>query len=381
MKILSIIIKEILHRKMNAGLSVLAVITAVGFFVAFFTTGEASKNETARIMRDIGYNIRIIPKETDMSEFWAEGYSDKMMPEEYVNRFAAVKGFAYTHLLATLQRRIEWNGMKVLLKGISTEVAPLDHKKPSMIFTIQPGTVYIGSQITKQLGIKRGDEIEINGSKFLVHQTLQETGTEDDIRIYAFLSDVQKMLNLPEQVNEIMALDCACLIQDIDPVQYLRDQLSQIMPEAQMIHIRPIAEARENQRQMMENYMALLIPLVTVVCAVWIGALAMMNTRERRQEIGILRSLGYGSGTISALFIGKALFIGVIGAVTGFGAGTFLALYYGPSIFEITAKNIVPIYNLLAWSVVLAPLFAALSSFIPAVVAVTQDPAETLREQ
>lgn len=380
MKILSIIWKELLHRKMNAGLSVLAVITAVGFFVAFFTTGEASKRETARIMRDIGYNIRIISKDTDMSQFYATGYSDQMLPDTYVNRFAKVEGYNYAHLLATLRQHIEWNGMKILLRGISTEVAPPDHKKPSMIFTIDPGKVYLGSEIIKQLGIKRGDEIDINGHKFLVHQTLQETGTEDDITIFTFLSDAQKILNLPGQVNEIKAIDCACLLQDIDPVAYLRDQLEEIMPEAKMIHIRNIASARENQRQMMENYFALLIPLVSIVCAVWIGALAMMNTRERRQEIGIMRSLGYGSGTISALFIGKALLIGAIGAVIGFGVGTWLSLQFGPGIFEITAKNIKPVYNLLGWSLVLAPIFAALSSFVPAVVAVTQDPAETLRE-
>lgn len=380
MKILSIIWKELLHRKMNAGLSILAVITAVGFFVAFFTTGEASKRETARIMRDIGYNIRIIHKDTEMSQFWASGYSELTMPEDYVNRFATVEGFAYSHLLATLMKRIEWNGMQVLLRGFSTEVAPPDHKKPSMIFKINEGKVYLGSEIVKHHGLKRGDEIEIDGHKFLVHQTLQETGTEDDMTIFTFLSDSQKVLNLPGVVNEIKALDCACLIQDIDPVAYLREQLEQIMPEAKMIHVRNIASARENQRQMMEKYFAYLIPLVTIVCAVWIGALAMMNTRERRQEIGIMRSLGYGSGTISGMFIGKAILIGVIGAVAGFGVGTWLSLSFGPGIFEITAKNIKPLYHLLGWSVVLAPIFAALSSFIPAVVAVTQDPADTLRE-
>ena len=215
---------------------------------------------------------------------------------------------------------------------------------------------------------------------FTVHQTLQETGMEDDMTIFMFLSDVQKILNLPEQVNEIKALDCACLIQDIDPVQYLRDQLAVILPDAKMLHIRNIASARENQRQMMENYFALLIPLVTVVCAVWIGALAMMNTRERRQEIGILRSLGYGSGTISSLFIGRSLIVGLIGAVAGYGIGTGLALVVGPQIFEITANKIQPMFNLLWWSMILAPVFAALSSFIPAMIAVTHDPAETLRD-
>ncbi len=380
MKIIPLIFKEIMHRKINAGLSILAVVTAVGFFVCFFTTGEASKRETARIMRDMGYNVRIIPNDTDMPSFWAAGYSNLTMPEEYANRFGAVEGYSYAHILATLEQRIEWNGMPVLLKGISTEIAPPDHKKPSMIFTIKPGTVYAGSEIVKQQNLKRGDEIEINGHKFTVHQTLQETGTEDDVRIYMFLSDAQKVLDMPGQVNEVKALDCACLIQDIDPVAYLREQLEEIMPEAKMIHVRNIAQAREDQRQMLENYFALLIPLITIVCAVWIGALAMMNTRERRQEIGILRSLGYSSGNIGALFIGKSLVLGLIGAVFGYAIGTGLALIVGPQIFEITAKKIQPIYTLLFWSMILAPVFAALSSFIPAMAAITQDPAETLRD-
>ncbi len=63
MKTAHLIIKEIMHRKGNFLLSLLAVVTAVALFTAFFTTGEASKRETTRLMRDIGLNLRIIPKE------------------------------------------------------------------------------------------------------------------------------------------------------------------------------------------------------------------------------------------------------------------------------------------------------------------------------
>jgi ABC-type lipoprotein release transport system permease subunit len=35
--------------------------------------------------------------------------------------------------------------------------------------------------------------------------------------------------------------------------------------------------------------------------------------------------------------------------------------------------------NNLKWALLLAPVFAALASFIPAMLAVTQDPADTLR--
>ena len=79
---LKLIYKEIIHRKSNFILSLLAVTCAVTFFVAFFTANEASKRETIRLTRDMGFNLRIIPKETDMNSFWIQGYSDLFMPEK-----------------------------------------------------------------------------------------------------------------------------------------------------------------------------------------------------------------------------------------------------------------------------------------------------------
>jgi ABC-type lipoprotein release transport system permease subunit len=94
-----------------------------------------------------------------------------------------------------------------------------------------------------------------------------------------------------------------------------------------------------------------------------------------------LRALGYGSGVIGALFLGKAIVVGLIGAGIGYGVGTWLAVSITPSIFQVTAKGIKAMPELLGWSLLIAPIFAAVVSFIPAVIAVTQDPAMTLRAE
>ncbi len=381
MSTLNLIVKELFHRKLNFVLSVLAVTTAVAFFVSFFTTGDASKRETTRLMRDIGYNLRIISKDTDMNQFWSTGFSDKYMPEEYVNRFVTQKNINFNHLKATLYERIEWRGLDVILTGIASEVAPINKEKPSMIFTIKPGTVYVGYEIAKSLNLEQGETIELLGQSFSIVKCLPESGSVDDIRIYGQLKDVQKLLNLEGKINEIEALECMCNLPGVDSRNILRDQLTELLPNAKVIQLRAIAKARESQRRMVDNYFALILPFVVIVCAVWIGALAMLNTRERRQEIGILRALGYGSGKIATLFLGKAVVVGVIGALIGFAAGTAFSLQFGPDIFKVTAKAIRPLYHLLFWSIVAAPLFAALSSFIPTMLAVTQDPADVLREE
>jgi len=376
-----LILREIAHRKLNYLLSVVAIVTAAALFVAFFTTGEASKRETIRLVRDIGFNLRIVPKETDMDQFWITGMSEHTMPEECVTRMASHENLLYNHLVARLERPVAWRGRTVILTGTAEEVAPLGRRKPPMIFSVEPGTVRVGFQLARGLGISVGDRIDILDTTFTVAGCRPEEGSDEDVRIYADLHDAQRLLGMEGRINEIKALECLCLGSEEDRLAALRQQLEEVLPEAKVIKIQAIAKARQNLRLMVERVVGVAMPFVLVVCAAWVGVLAMLNVRQRRQEIGILRALGYGSGKIASLFLGKAVVAGLIGAAAGFALGTWLALEFGPGVFKLTAQKIQPMYDLLGWLLVAAPAFAALASFIPAMVAVTQDPAVALREE
>ena len=378
-----LILKEILQRKLNFFLSLLAIVIAASLFVSFFTTGEASKNETIRLMRDIGFNLRIIPEKTNMEKFWRAGFSELTMPESHVYELASHGGISYAHLTAILQKKVIWRDREIFLTGIAPELSPPGKKKTPMIFSIEQGNVYIGFEIAQNMGLRKGDIIDIFGKPFTIAQALSESGSVDDIRIYAHLHDVQSLLNMESQINEIKALQCLCIVnnENMNSQEMLRDQLAKILPDAKVILIQNIASARESQRIMAEKYFEFIVPFVVIVCMSWIGILAMLNVRERRQEIGIMRALGYGSSKIGALFLGKAVLIGLIGAVVGFGIGTGLALKFGPAIFKVTASMITPQIKLLFWAVIVSPAVCALSVFIPSMIAVSQDPAITLREE
>ncbi len=380
--LVKLIYKEILYRKLNFFLTFLAICLAVAFFVSFFTANEASKRETIRLTRDMGFNLRIIPKETDMNNFWLEGYSDFYMPEEYVNRFWEFKNFSFAHLTATLHKTITWNGKKVILTGVAPEIEPSGKEKTSMIFMIDSGTVYIGYELAKFMNLYRGDTIKIIDRDFTIAKTLSETGSTDDIRIYGTLSEFQKLLMMEGLVNEIMALNCLCLSPDgNDYLEIIREQLSQVLPEAKVIMNTTIANAREKQRHMLEQYFAVITIFVIILIALWIGVLVMINVGERLTEIGILNAIGHGWFKIAELFLGKALLIGLISALIGFILGTGLALKFGPEIFKVTAGTIKPIYGLLGWSLLVAPVFSALLTLIPSMIAISKDPAVTLRKE
>ena len=374
-------LKEIRFRWGNFLLTLMGMVAAVAIIVLFFMMTAASKNETRVLTRDMGFNLKILPKETDMNTFWIDGYSANYMPQDYVQRIVDANAFSYAHLTATLHKQITWQNTDVVLTGLSPdELEPKQKKKGKMIFAVTPGKVYVGYEVAAKLNLKEEQTIDVLGKKFQIERCLAETGSNDDIRLYFDLQELQQLLHLENKINEIMALNCMCSTEGDDPLGAIRSELEGILPQAKVIMNRTIATARERQRKMMDSYMAVLLPIFLVVCALWIATFSMLNVMQRKTEIGLLRSLGFRSSYIAQLFLWRILLVGILGAVIGFFLATWLGLIYGPEIFKVTARSVKAMYDLLYWALLLAPLFALVASLIPITIAVSQEPAKVLKD-
>ncbi|MCK4284233.1 MAG: FtsX-like permease family protein [Candidatus Brocadiae bacterium] len=381
MSALPLILQEIWHRKLDFLLGLLAVTITVALFVALLTMSGASDRETKRLMRDMGFNLLIVPKDTDMEDFWARDFAQEEMPEDYVHRLAGSGDIHADHYVAILQKKIEWRGRQILLTGWLPEVpsARRTREKSFMGLGVPPGRACVGYELARGLNIQRGDEIELHGKSLLVDAVLAEAGSKDDIRLYTHLHDAQEILNKPGKINMIRALGCLC--GQGGRLWSIRPQIAEVLPDTRVTEFRSIAVARAETRRMVERQAVLILSTVAIACVIWVAVLSLLNVWERRQEIGILRALGAGSGKIAVLFLGRAVSVGLGGAVLGFIIGTGLALHFGPTIFKVTAAAIKPVYALMAQSLVAAPLVALLASLLPTVVAVTQDPAVTIMEE
>jgi putative ABC transport system permease protein len=379
MSVARVLLAEIRHRLLSFLLGLMAVTAAVALLIALVTMGRASNVETKRLMRNLGFNLLLVPRDTDMADFWAADFAPGDMPEEYVSRLAETRALGVDHYVAVLQRKIEWQGHPVLLTGLLPENHAVDAPggKEPMGYKIERGTCLVGYVLAQRLGLKPGDTLELPGKKLRVDRRLLEDGSKEDIRLYAHLRDVQDMLGVHGRINTIQALGCLCYG---TPLSVLRDKLAGVLPDVQVVELRNIATARAETRHMVEQQVGFIVAAVLAVCAAWVGLLALLNVRERRQEIGILRALGFGSGRVAALFLGRAALIGLLGAAVGFVLGTWLALHFGPGIFKLTFGKVHPAYDLIGVAAVTAPVIAMLASFVPAMAAVTQDPAVSLRE-
>ncbi len=378
--LLRMMLAEIAHRKGNFLSALIAVVAAVAIAVGVVTVCDASRRETVRLMRNMGFNLLIVPEGTDMADFWSRSFAQGEMPEDYVYRLSDSGLMTIRHLVARLQKRIVWQGRDVLLTGVLPEVAMKGRPpKSPMGLDIEPGTAYVGRHIADSAGITVGDEIDVLGHRLRVVAVLKEQGSVDDIRIYGHLHDVQEMLGRPGRINEIEALQCLC--GGTRTLAGIRDDVRSALPGVEVTEVRSIAIVRAETRKMVERFAGVLIPAVVLIATIWVGLSAMRNVNDRRTEIGVLRALGVASQPIAALFLMKMTLIGVIGAVVGWAVGTAVAVHYGTDIFPHTAKSIAPLYGLLGWAVVGSALLCLVASWLPAMSAVMQDPAEVLSEE
>jgi hypothetical protein len=413
MNTLRLLLAEIRYRKLNFVLSLLAVIIAVTLFVAgpMLVDGYGRQtdaklvkleDETRKLMKNMGFNLMIVHKDNDMTDFWAGDFAKYDMPEEYVQRLAAAPRLTLvTHLVATLQKRIDWDGRKVLLQGYLPET-PESHepqtafarkmaeanakKKPPMGENIEPGTVQLGYELCGDH--KVGDTVDVLGKEFTVAKLMPEKGSKEDIAIAMHLSDAQEILNLPGKINQIMALECHCAEAALP---LIRQQIAEVLPEARVTEFQSIALARAEQRVQVAESRAevqstlstlvnVVTPIIVLACALWVGLLALANVRERRVEIGLLRALGKGSGMIASLFLCKAALLGLAGAAVGFGLGSWLAAWLGVEALDVAGNLVQVRYDVLVYALLGAPLLSAVASYLPTLAALMQDPAVVLRD-
>jgi putative ABC transport system permease protein len=381
MSLIALILRELRHHRLNAALSLLGLVAAVALLVILRHMTTAAERETRRVVRDLGFNVRIIPRETDPEQFFSTGYSHKTLPADAVQRLAdgAQTFVSFNHLTASLERRIPIGDRDALLTGLGPAVVGGTDKKQPMGFKIAPGKAHVGFLLARRLGAKVGGTIPLKGRALVVEKVLVESGTDDDIRLFTSLADAQAILDLPGRISEIKAIDCLCLTADQDPLTQLRAALAKVLPEGQVLQMRTMADARAKQRRSAEQFAGFAVPLVLGIGAAWVGILAALNVRERRSELGLWRALGWSSGRIALLYLGRAALLGLLAAAGGYFIGNAIGLHYGPRLYPVTAGGFAPEPSLLLWAVIVTPTFAALAAFLPAMVAVARDPAETLR--
>lgn len=399
---------EIRYRKLHFLIGLLAVGVAVTYAVSSLAAIRSQQKRTEdrvaalddeirKITVAMGFNINVLPADQNLSDFHAQDFAEKTMPEDYVHRLAQsplIK--SVRHLRPALIRKIEWPEYHrhLVLVGV-TGVVPLAHvsnPKP-LADPVPPDSLNVGGVLAEELKLQENQSVTLMGRPLRVNKVYAKRGSKDDISIWVDLKFAQDVLGLSGRINLIQALECNC--EQIDRLAQIRQEISQVLGEqVQVIELSTTAIARAESRETvrkegeatvarLQNRAVIQLGLLTTAGTLLLGLMSLANVLERRNEIGILRAIGASTRAIMTLFLSKALLLGLAGATLGLVCGAFSV-----HALELKAAEGSPLAlrDLISMPVtvtclVLTPLLSVLASWAPAWLAANHDPARELSRE
>ena len=407
--------QEIRRRPWQFALSALAVATGVatvvGSLVVLGSERQASaellrtkerelagrfsvyRQDLAAAMTKAGFNVVILPRDQDLSDWYSENFAAKQLPADGVEQLGSRPLETIEHLVPRLTGRLEWPERKWTVIVCGMAARPL---QPSALATrflarpVPPGAVDVGSEIARAFALSPGQDLAVAGKTFRIRECRSSTGTKQDITLHLPIEAAREILGRPGQVNEIVALEQPGAWADIERI---RAELGKRLPTAQVLEIsnRVVATVRARRmaeresRQLLDqekadreklhhahSRLALAISLAAVgISALWLAVMTVLNLSRRRGELGLLSALGLSPRRIRAVFMARIAFVAAFGIALG--ALPWLVRGLG------TATRQMPFWLLAAAIAALPPILA--TAVVTHHQIARRDPADVLKNE
>ena len=219
----------------------------------------------------------------------------------------------------------------------------------------------VGSKAANRLHLHAGDEISLNvpdPSKMvqlyspLIVTGILFTGGEEDEAIITSLGRAQELSRLGNQYHKLYVSALTKPEDDFarrDPktmnageferwscspyVSSIAYSIRQILPGADVRVVRRVAEGEGQILTRVRMLLWLVTGAALLAAALAVGASSAASVMERRTEIGLMKALGAGSGTVGFLLAAEQLLLAFVGGGVGYALGILLARILGQKIF------------------------------------------------
>jgi putative ABC transport system permease protein len=390
-------VRNVLRHRIRTGLTVLGITIGIFALVMLGALAEKVNILVAGGEKYLSDRVAVIAKGAGHPFFGSQG----LVPASLAGELARMPEVACVEkdisMLLDPDSRAQF-GMPKVLSGIDVEerlrcdqVAPgpvkVDFASGGWWQPGQQRVAVLGVDVANYLGVRTGDEVEVDGITFRVVGTLNRTLTGPDNIFYVPLEDAREIL-LKRQpwlaaanVNDTVLNIWVVLKKGVDG-----DILAQEIP-SRFTDVDALGPSELQQPLRTSNRIFQFTILGVAMVALIVGGLSIINTMvmsvaERVREIGIKKAVGAADSDILWEYLTEAAFIGLMGGLIGLGLGQvgvrvlnhFAQEAAGAPIFLVTMR-------LALGSVAFAAGLGAAAGIFPALRAARLRPVEALRAE
>lgn len=197
------------------------------------------------------------------------------------------------------------------------------------------GQCLIGVSVARQWSLLPGQAIELQeggrAARLTVVGIITSGGSEDS-QVFANLPVAQHLANLPGRISLIQ-------VSASGTPEQMEKTVSELQARLTDAEVKPVRQVSVAEGQLLHRIrwmlaattLAILLAVTLCVAATMLG-LAF----ERRYDIGVMKALGAGQGTVARLFVLEATGMALAGGLVGYGLGLVLAAWIGHEVFRTT---------------------------------------------
>ena len=383
MTLKNISFKNLIRRKGKVSFVLAGLIIGVSTVVGIISFVEAMTSDINHKLEKYGANILIVPRTENLTLSYGGlsigGVSFEMeeIREEDLALVGSIKNARNIAALGPLVLGVvNVNSKKVLLAGVDFTASEI--LKPWwQLQGKAPGDngVVLGAEAAQFLNLKTGDRFKIKDRDFVVSGILQPTGSQDDQLAFARLTTAQSIFG---KAGRVSMAEVAALCKDC-PIEEMVRQISDALPRAKVMAIQQVVKGRMETLDHFKKFSFGISGVILLIGSLMVLVTMMGSVRERTEEIGIFRAIGFRKRHVMKIIFLEAVIVsglaGIMGYLLGWG-GSKAAVYF----FIKTHSGIVPFnLGLAAGAFILSLFIGLVSSAYPAIMASRLDPSEALR--
>lgn len=377
--------KHIIERKKQSIIATLGI--TIGVAVLIVSIGIANGLDKNMISSILSITSHVVVQENGD----IEDYRDV---QEKINAIPGVKGSVPK---ISTQGILKYRGIfGSFVSGVKVEGLDLEDAKAAMDLQEKivqgtmdfdkPTQILIGKELFDSLGAKLGDDISLVSAdnreiRFKIGGVFQSGYYEYDT----------SLVMLPLKAVQVLTYsgNVAGKIDVMLNNAYDADRVAKVISEDLGLYTRTWGELNKNllaALSLEKTVMVLVFSLIVVIAGFVVWVTMNMLVREKTKDIGIMRSMGFGSNRVMKIFLIEGMILGLVGILIGTGVALLIlwyvknysiaqitSIYYLTKVpVEITAREVL---GIMGANVVI--IF--LSSVFPAYRASKLQPVEALR--
>ena len=264
-----------------------------------------------------------------------------------------------------------------LVEGIQNPSIVYDASRGRIPEPFQSGAL-VGSTIAEEYDIQPGNTITVNGTAVRVRAVL---ASEDSFSVFSPGSSIVVPANSFDQRGYSQVYVTANSGEEAnETAMAIRGALNDREERVNVEELGSIVDQVNQTFQVINTVLIGIASISLLVAGISILNVMLMSTVERREEIGVLRAVGYQKRDVLKVMLAEATLLGVVGGL----AGVLLSFLAGLAINQQVVNDATAVFRLgngfyLAAAFTFGVVVSILSGLYPAWKAASEEPVEALR--